>query len=145
MVHVARCDHGGAEASRDADRHPLLAQHAGHLVGAAEAVLDGDDDGVRSEQRPRALGGLLDVPRLGRDDDEVDGAGLSGVGRRLEANGPIPARALHAQPLLADRVDVLSPGVDRPDLVSPVGEQPGVHRAHRADADDCYLHAAPDR
>jgi len=53
---------------------------------------------------------------------------------------PVPGRAFDAQTILADRLDVLAPGIACPHFVACRGEQSGVHRPHRTGADDGDFH-----
>ena len=145
VMRVPGCDDRGAEPARDADGHPVLAEDARGDVRAAEAVLDREHQRVRPDQRSRSLGRGLDVHRLGREDHELRLADLGRVGRRLDRDDAVAARALDPQAALADRLDVLLPEVDRPDLVSGAAEQPRIDRAHRAGADDRDLHGCDDR
>ena len=48
-------------------------------------------------------------------------------------------------PRVTDRLDQVLAAVDRPDLVAGTRQEPGVHRAHRAGADDRDLHRANSR
>ena len=82
-----------------------------------------------------------DVVRLGRDHDEIAEADLGRVRGRPDAHRALAARALDAQAACLDGVDVLGPGIDRPDLVARIGEQRRVDRAHGAGADDRDFHA----
>ena len=145
VMRVPGCDDRGAESAGDADGHPVLAEDACGNVRAAEAVLDREHQRVRPDQRSRSLGRGLDVHRLGRQDHELRLAGLGRVGRRLDRDDAVAARPLDPQAALADRLDVLLPDVDRPDLVSGAAEQARIDRAHRAGADDCDLHECDDR
>ena len=145
VVDVPGSDDRGSEAAGDSDRDRLVTEHGRDPVGAPEAVLDRQDDGVGPDQRRRVSRGGLDVPRLGRDHDELADADLGRVGGRVDADRALPAGALDGQPVRVDRVDVLRPDVERPDLVPGVAEDPGVHRAHRPGADDRDLHEATSR
>jgi hypothetical protein len=142
VVDVSRCDHRGAEAAGNTDRDPVFAEHARCGVGPAQAVLDREDQRVRPDERTRRLGGRRNVHCLGCDDDQLGLARLSRIGRGLDPDDPVAARPLDTQAALADRIDVLLPPVDGPDLVAGATEQATVHRAHRAGADDGDLHVS---
>jgi hypothetical protein len=82
----------------------------------------------------------LDVHCLRREHHEIALAGVLRIGRGVELDGAVARGAFQAQAVAAHRLDVLAPGVDRPDFVAGGGEQPGVHRAHRTGSDDGDLH-----
>ena len=86
------------------------------------------------------LGGGLDVHRFRCEDDEVRLARLRRVGGCVDPHRAIAARTLDPQPVVADRVDVLLPEVDRPHLVPGSAQQPRIHGAHRTHTDDGDLH-----
>ncbi len=136
MTDVPRRDDGGAESARDADHGPLGPEDRGDGVGAADPVLDRQDDGPGAGERVRGLGRGAHVHRLRGDDDQVDLADLRRACRRSDPHRSISGRSLDAQPVTADRRDVRLPGVDGPDVVARRTEQACVDRAHRARADD---------
>ncbi len=140
MVDVAGLDDRSPETAGDADGDPLLPEDRGRDVWTAEAVLNRENERSGSDERARGLGGRSHVERLGGDDDELGLTGLAGVGRCPKADDPIAARALDAEAMFADRVDVRDPAIDRPDFVPGTPEQPGVDGAHRAGSDDRDLH-----
>ena len=144
VVDVPRPDDRRAEPARHADRD-AVAEDTSRQVGPAEAVLDREHKRVRADQRSGRLGGGLDVHRFRREDDEVSLARLRRVGGCVDPHRAISARALDPQPVVADRVDVLLPEVDRPQLVPGIAEQPRVDGAHCANTDDGDLHGCDDR
>ena len=144
VVDVPRCDHRGPEPAGDADRHALLAEHARRGVRSAETVLDREDERALTDQRTRLLGGRRHVHGLGRDDDQLGLARLGRIRGGMDADDPVAARPLDVQTPLADRIDVLRPPVDGPDLVAGAPEQAGVHRSHCAGADDGDLHVSSE-
>jgi len=140
VVDVAGADHGRAEAADDADRDLLLAEHPGDSLGATEPVLDRQHDRLGADERPHRSRRRLDIVRLRRDHDQVADARLGRVGSRADPDRPVAARPLDAETVRADRLDMLVPAVDCPDLVSRVAENSGVHRSHRTCPDDRDLH-----
>src|SRR5262249_27847463 len=97
VVHVAGRLDRGPEAAGDADHHRLLAQHAGHALDAAQAVLDRQDDGLRTDQRRRRAGRVLDLARFRGDDEQVDLPGIARVRAGLHAHDAVAAGAGDAQ------------------------------------------------
>ena len=65
---------------------------------------------------PGGVGGGLDVAGLGGDHHQIGGGGLVRLGRGQEPHDPLAARTRDTQAAAADRVDMLGPGVDGPDL-----------------------------
>src|SRR5947208_1242616 len=139
-MRVPRRAHRGAEGAGPADHHALPEEHARRAVRAAEAVLDRQDGRFFLEQCFCRFGGGGDMHRFRRQDHEITGADFFGLISGVNAHGAIAGRAFDAQTFLAHGVDVLAPGVDRPDLVAGGGEEARVHRAHRARSDDHNLH-----
>jgi len=78
--------------------------------------------------------------RLGGDDHQVANARVRRARRCVYLYGAVAGRALDAQSVLADRLDVLAPGVARPHFVARGGEQSGVHGPHRSSTDDGDFH-----
>jgi hypothetical protein len=107
---------------------------------AAEAILDREDQRLRPDDRLRRARGRFDVTRLRGDDDQIARTRVRRRRRRIHPYGAVARGAFDAQAVRPNRIDVLAPAVDCPDFVSRAGEQPGVHRAHRAATDDRDLH-----
>ena len=143
VVGVARRNDRGTEAPGHPDQDAVVAHDPGHDVGAPEPVLDREHHRVGAEQRACRERRVVHVPRLGRDDDEIDRAHLVRPSSGVDADGQVAARSLHAEPALPDRRDVRLPRVDRPHLVSGAAEQRRIDRAHRPDADDGDLQRTP--
>src|SRR6266542_822165 len=140
MMDVARLDDRGAEAAGDADRYSLLSEDGGCDVGPAEAVLDRKHERLRSDEHASRLGRRLHVHRLRGDDDELCLADLGCVRGRMNPDDTVAACALDAKASLADRVAMLLPAVDGPDLVPGAREQAGVDGAHRSGPGDGNFH-----
>ena len=85
------------------------------------------------------------VHRLRRQYDELGLARLGRVRGGIDPDGPVAACPLDTEPVRADRLDQVLAAVDRPDLVAGTRQEPGVHRSHRAGADDRDLHPADSR
>src|SRR5207302_1606843 len=136
VVNVPGPDDRGPEAAGDADRDPLLPEDRGDPVGAAEAVLDRQHDGLWAEQRLCCRSGGLDVVRLRRDHDEVANAHFGRIAGRMDVHRSIPARTFNRQAARPDRIHVVGPDVDGPDLVTGVAEDSGVDGSHSTGADD---------
>jgi hypothetical protein len=78
----------------------------------------------------------FDVERLRRDYDEVADTDLRRLGGRVDADGAVSARALDGQPARPDRLDVVNPRVDRPDIVLCAGQDPRLDGSHGSGTDD---------
>ena len=132
---VAGLDHVAGREGRAAD-------HLAHVLGdqllVAGAVLDGGDRAEGVRRRGDRLGGLH---ALHGDDPELAGRERRGVGGGVDLADHV-ARPGEPEPVRVDRVDVLLPGVVRPDL--HVVERPEVRREqrpHRPAADHAYAHS----
>src|SRR6266511_2826100 len=131
---VARLDDRGPETVGNADCDPLRSEDGGRQVGPAETVLNRKHERSGPDEDARRLGRRLHVHRLRGDDDELGFADLACVRRRPNADDAVSARTLDAEASLPDRVDVLLPAVDGPDLVPGVCKQAGVDGTHRSGA-----------
>ncbi len=145
VVDVAGCHHRGAEAADHSDGHPVVPEHRRSGVRAAEAVLDREHERRGADERTRAFGCGRRVHRLRRQHDQLGLARIGRVRGGVDPDGPVAARTLDPQPAVTDRLDQVLAAVDRPDLVAGTRQEPGVHRAHRAGADDRDLHRANSR
>ncbi len=130
----------GAEATNHTYHQLFAAQDPGNFLRAPKPVLNSQDDCIVAEQRLHVLRRRCYVHRLGGDDHEIGHAHLVRVGRGLKLDDPISACAFDTQTVSTNRLDMLAPRVDRPNLITRITEQPGIHRAHRTGAHDRNLH-----
>ena len=96
-----RGDIGGAGAGL------LLAEDRRDALVAVDAVLQGDDAGVRADQGLGQLGRGLGVPELDREQHDIDRADLLGIGRGVDLRQmQVAVHAFDLEPVLAERVEV---------------------------------------
>ena len=141
VMGVAGTLHRCAEATDDADHDALRSDHVGNFVGAAEAVLDGQD-GCRRFGDLESQGGCgSHTVVLGRDDDQIAVSDDTAVHDRFQLHCSVAAGAFDAQALGIDRIDMGGPCIDGDDVVPAlIGEQRRIDGAHGANADDCDFH-----
>ena len=96
----------------------VRADDRGDALAAAQPVLDRQHDRVVAEQRDRGPAANSTSCRLGRDHDQIDRPTSRGsvVADSVAVRSPLAP--LTRRPPLADRFDVLAPGVDRPHVVA---------------------------
>jgi hypothetical protein len=102
----------------------LPAEDLSKPLGRLDAVEERKHGGIRADQRARGLSRVGELPRLHRDDDDLDRPDLRGVVRReRRVHDEVPRDALDAKPVPAYGVEV-RPARHETHLVSVLGEPP---------------------
>ena len=129
-------DIGGAGAGR------VLAEDRRDALVAVDAVLQGDDAGVRADQRLGQLGRGLGVPQLDREQHDIDRADLLRIGRGVDLRQvQVAVHAFDLQPVLAQRVEV-GAARDVGDVMARGLHPPAEIGADRAGRHRCDFHVA---
>ena len=103
--HARAAEHGGDIGGAGDGR--VLAEDRRDALVAVDAVLQGDDAGVRADQRLRQLGGGLGVPQLDREQHDVDRADLLRIVGGVDLRQmQVAVHALDLQAVLAQRVEM---------------------------------------
>ena len=111
-------------------------------VGVAEAVYQGNDDGVLAYAGHRALHGVVKLSRLGDEDDDIHDADVVGVVRGFEAVKMILGVGVddEVKAVLGDLVHVLLVHIDKRQIGAALSQITGEHAAGCAAANYCYFH-----
>ncbi len=129
-------DKGGAAHDR------LGPEDCGEPVGRIDAVLQGDDRGLRPDQRAELRPGALDIPKLDAKEHVIDRADRRDVvGRPGRADLGFAAVAFDPQAMLAHRREMRA-ARDKGDLRPRLGERGAVGAADPAGADNRDPHSS---